>query len=46
MGGKLQYGLFIAKEVDAISGNTFMRENPATELLFAEIAEAQKEDVE
>jgi len=42
-----KYGLFInGKEVDSVSGKTFIRENPATEEPLAEIAEAQKEDVE
>jgi acyl-CoA reductase-like NAD-dependent aldehyde dehydrogenase len=48
MDGKLRkYGLFIGgKEVDAISGKTYIRENPATEEPLAEIAEAQKEDID
>jgi len=42
-----KYGLFIdGKERDSVSGKTFMRENPATEEPFAEIAEAQREDVD
>ncbi|MBI2488010.1 MAG: aldehyde dehydrogenase family protein [Deltaproteobacteria bacterium] len=42
-----RYGLFIdGKEMDSVSGKTFMRENPATEEPFAEIAEAQREDVD
>jgi acyl-CoA reductase-like NAD-dependent aldehyde dehydrogenase len=42
-----KYGLFIAgKEIGSVSGKTFIRENPATEEPFAEIAEAQKEDVD
>lgn len=41
-----RYGLFInGKEVNSLSGKTFIRENPATEEPLAEIAEAQKEDV-
>lgn len=42
-----KYGLFInGKETDSVSGKTYVRENPATEEPFAEIAEAQKEDVD
>ncbi len=42
-----KYGLFInGKETDSVSGKTYIRENPATEEPFAEIAEAQKEDVD
>ena len=42
-----RYGLFIdGREMDSVSGKTFMRENPATEEPFAEIAEAQREDVD
>jgi len=42
-----KYGLFInGKEVNAKGNKTYIRENPATEVPFAEIAEAQKEDVE
>jgi len=42
-----KYGLFInGKESDSVSGKTYIRENPATEAPFAEIAEAQKEDVD
>jgi acyl-CoA reductase-like NAD-dependent aldehyde dehydrogenase len=42
-----KYGLFInGKETDAESGKTYIRENPATEKPFAEIAEAGKEDVD
>lgn len=42
-----RYGLFInGKETDAANGKTYTRENPATEQPFAEIAEAQKEDVD
>jgi acyl-CoA reductase-like NAD-dependent aldehyde dehydrogenase len=42
-----KYGLFIdGKEMDSVSGKTFIRENPATEEPFAEIAEAQREDVD
>jgi len=41
-----KYGLFInGKEVGAKGGKTYVRENPATEEPFAQIAEAQKEDV-
>ena len=41
-----KYGLFInGKEVGAKGGKTYIRENPATEEPFAEIAEAQKQDV-
>ena len=48
MGKKLRkYGLFInGKEVRAKSGKIYIRENPATEEPFAEIAEAQREDVD
>jgi len=48
MGDTLRkYGLFInGKEVNSISGKTYIRENPATEEPLAEIAEAQKEDVD
>lgn len=42
-----KYGLFInGKETDSVTGQTYIRENPATEEPFAEIAEAQKEDIE
>lgn len=42
-----KYGLFInGREVDSVSRKTYIRENPATEEPLAEIAEAQKEDVE
>jgi len=42
-----KYGLFInGKEISAKGGKTYIRENPATEEPFAEIAEAQKEDVD
>lgn len=42
-----KYGLFIdGKEAESVSGKTYVRENPATEEPFAEIAEAQKEDVD
>src|SRR3972149_6749798 len=42
-----KYGLFIdGKESNSVSGKTYIRENPATEEPFAEIAEAQKEDVD
>jgi len=42
-----KYGLFInGKEVSAKGGKTYIRENPATEEPFAEIAEAQKADVD
>jgi acyl-CoA reductase-like NAD-dependent aldehyde dehydrogenase len=42
-----KYGLFInGQETDSVSGKTYIRENPATEEPFAEIAEAQKEDVD
>ena len=42
-----KYGLFInGKEVGAKGGKTYVRENPATEEPFAQIAEAQKEDVD
>ena len=42
-----KYGLFInGKEVGAKGGKTYIRENPATEEPFAQIAEAQKEDVD
>lgn len=42
-----KYGLFInGKEAPAKGGKTYIRENPATEVPFAEIAEAQKEDVD
>ncbi len=41
-----KYGLFInGKEVEALSGRTYIRENPATEEPFAEIAQAGKEDI-
>ena len=48
MGDTLRkYGLFInGKEVNSISGKTYIRENPATEEPLAEIAEGQKEDVD
>ena len=48
MGSSLRkYGLFVdGKETDSLSGRTYIRENPATEEPFAEIAEAQKEDVD
>lgn len=48
MSNKLRkYGLFInGKETDSVSGKTYIRENPATEEPFAEIAEAQKEDID
>ncbi len=42
-----KYGLFInGKEADSVSGKTYIRENPATEVPFAEVAEAGKEDVD
>lgn len=42
-----KYGLFInGKEVNAKGGKTYIRENPATEEPFAEIAEAQKSDID
>lgn len=42
-----KYGLFInGKEIDSVLGKTYVRENPATEAPFAEIAEAQSEDVD
>ena len=42
-----KYGLYInGRETDSVSGKTYIRENPATEEPFAEIAEAQKEDVD
>lgn len=42
-----KYGLFInGKETDAVSGKTYVRENPATEEPMAEIAEAGQEDVD
>ncbi|HEX3034856.1 MAG TPA: aldehyde dehydrogenase family protein [Thermodesulfobacteriota bacterium] len=42
-----KYGLFIdGKEAESVSGKTYVRENPATEEPFAEIAEARKEDVD
>ena len=42
-----QYGLFInGKEVDALSGRTYIRENPASEEPFAEIAQGGKEDID
>lgn len=42
-----KYGLFInGKESDSVSGKTYIRENPATEEPLAEVAEAQKEDVD
>ena len=42
-----KYGLFInGKEVPAKGRKTYTRENPATEAPLAEIAEAQKEDVD
>lgn len=41
-----KYGLFIdGKEQDALSGKTYIRENPATEEPFAEIAEGGKDDI-
>lgn len=41
-----KYGLFInGKEVRAKGSKTYIRENPATEQPLAEIAEAQREDV-
>ena len=48
MGSALRkYGLYInGKEVDSVSGKTYIRENPATEENFAEIAEGQKEDID
>jgi acyl-CoA reductase-like NAD-dependent aldehyde dehydrogenase len=42
-----KYGLFInGKEVDALSGRTYIRENPASEESFAEIAQGGKEDID
>jgi len=42
-----KYGLFInGKEVDALSGRTYIRENPASEESFAEIAQGEKEDID
>src|SRR3989337_4181979 len=42
-----KYGLFMdGKEINSVSGKTYIRENPATEEPFAEIAEAQREDVD
>lgn len=48
MGKRLRkYGLFInGKEVAAKSRKTYIRENPATQEPLAEIAEAQREDVD
>lgn len=48
MGSALRkYGLYInGKEVDSVSGKTYIRENPATEENFAEISEGQKEDID
>ncbi len=48
MGSSIRkYGLFIdGKERESVSGKNYIRENPATEEPFAEIAEAQKEDVD
>lgn len=41
-----KYGLFIdGKEQDALSGKTYIRENPATEEPFAEISEGGTEDI-
>jgi acyl-CoA reductase-like NAD-dependent aldehyde dehydrogenase len=42
-----KYGLFInGKEVEALSGRTYTRENPASEEPFAEIAQGGKEDID
>ncbi|MCL6579566.1 MAG: aldehyde dehydrogenase family protein, partial [Candidatus Bathyarchaeota archaeon] len=42
-----KYGLFInGKEVEAFSGTTYHRENPATEEPIAEIAQANREDID
>jgi acyl-CoA reductase-like NAD-dependent aldehyde dehydrogenase len=42
-----KYGLFInGREVEALSGRTYTRENPATEEPLAEIALAGKEDID
>ncbi len=42
-----RYGLFInGEEADALSGRTYIRENPATEEPFAEIAQGGKEDID
>lgn len=42
-----KYGLFInGKEVRAQGGKTYIRENPATEQPLAQVAEAQKADVD
>src|ERR1700741_530699 len=41
-----KYGLFInGKEVEALSGRTYIRENPATEEPLAEVAQAEKKDI-
>lgn len=42
-----KYGLFIdGKETEALSGRTYIRENPATEEPLAEVAQAGKEDID
>lgn len=42
-----KYGLFIdGKEVEALNGGTYIRENPATEEPLAEVAQADKEDID
>lgn len=42
-----KYGLFInGTEVEALSGTTYHRENPATEEPIAEIAQANREDID
>lgn len=41
------YGLFInGREIGAVSGNSYIRENPANEEPLAEIAQAGKEDID
>src|ERR671923_2119448 len=42
-----KYGLFInGREVDALGGKTYIRENPASEEPFAEISQGEKEDID
>lgn len=44
--GILKYKLFInGKEVDSLSGKTYIRENPASGEPLAEISQAEKEDI-
>jgi acyl-CoA reductase-like NAD-dependent aldehyde dehydrogenase len=42
-----KYGLFInGKEIESVSGVTYVRENPANEEPLADIAQAGKEDID